>query len=41
MKRNFRIIQKVMKPHVIIFAGDLMDGARELTDSEYVINQFN
>jgi hypothetical protein len=34
MKRNFRVIQHLLNPQVIIFAGDLMDGAREWDNKE-------
>ncbi|KAI8911624.1 Metallo-dependent phosphatase-like protein [Gorgonomyces haynaldii] len=33
MKRNFRVLQQVLKPDGVIFVGDLMDGGREWVDN--------
>ena len=32
MKRNFRLVQWLLRPSVVIFVGDLMDGGREWSD---------
>ncbi|KAI8927166.1 Metallo-dependent phosphatase-like protein [Entophlyctis helioformis] len=35
MRRNFRMIQDIMRPSHIVFAGDIMDGGREWTDDQF------
>ncbi|OAJ40974.1 hypothetical protein BDEG_24645 [Batrachochytrium dendrobatidis JEL423] len=35
MKRNYRLIQQVLRPHHVIFPGDMTDGGREWKDDRY------
>ncbi|KAJ1344160.1 hypothetical protein BSLG_001300 [Batrachochytrium salamandrivorans] len=35
MKRNYRLLQQVLHPQHVIFAGDMMDGGREWKDDRY------
>nr|KAJ3418365.1 hypothetical protein HK105_008401 [Polyrhizophydium stewartii] len=35
MKRNFRLIQQLMRPQFVMFAGDMMDGGREWKDAAF------
>ena len=36
MKRNYRLLQDLLKPDLVLFMGDLFDGGREWHDEEYV-----
>ncbi|KAJ3322939.1 hypothetical protein HDV06_002598 [Boothiomyces sp. JEL0866] len=35
MKRNFDLLQYYLKPNVVIFVGDLMDGGRQWNDKDF------
>ena len=40
MKRNWRLIQKILEPRMTIFLGDLFDGGREWDDETYSVNYY-